>query len=648
MKDKTCCFTGHRTLQKEQLPEIIRQLEAVIEKLIQQGVIYYGCGGAIGFDQLAGEAVLSLKKKHPQIKLIMVLPCAEQDKNWPQTAKYRYRALLAACDKIVYIQQAYDSGCMHRRNRHLVDNSGVCVAWFAGRLGGTEHTINYAKQQGITVINIAGRPFSPNPLTNPPGSITIYTITNIDGGTAMTPFLNENFLLTTETAREMFAAAKQEPIFDWHCHLSPKEIHENETSRDIAQLWLDADHYKWRAMRSCGVPERLITGDAPGKEKFMAWAACMPKLIGNPLHHWAHLELQRFFDCYDVLDANSAQKIWDHCNAKIQNGGFTPRELITKSNVAALCTTDDPADSLEYHQVLAKENLPFKVLPAFRPDKALGIEQAGFLPWLAQMEQTAGRPLRSFNDLREALLERADFFHALGCCASDHGFKYVPYAPAEESEIERIFSARLQGELPGELEADQYQTALLQALAAKYADLGWAMELHLGPMRGNNARMLGSIGPDTGFDSIGDWPVAWPLSRFLDSMDEQNLLPKTILFNLNPRDNHALGTMAGNFQGSEAAGKVQFGPAWWFLDNIDGMREQLKALGNLGALGTFVGMVTDSRSFLSYPRHEYFRRIFCGLAGEWVEQGLFPYDKEALAGLARDVSFRNAERYFGL
>ena len=464
----------------------------------------------------------------------------------------------------------------------------------------------------------------------------------------MTPFLDENFLLTTPTAREMFAAAKEEPIFDWHCHLSPKEIYENETPQDIAQLWLGADHYKWRAMRSCGVPEELITGSAKGEEKFNAWAACMSKLMGNPLHHWAHLELQRFFGRFAPLDSNTAEDTWNGCNAQIEGGGFAPRELIAKSNVRALCTTDDPADSLEYHVALAKEDLPFQVLPAFRPDRALGIEQPGFLPWLAQLEQAAGQPVRSFHDLRLALLERAEFFDSLGCRASDHGFRYVPCAPADELELERIFHARLRGEIPNDLQTDQYQTALLQSLAAEYARRGWAMELHLSPMRGNNTRMLRAIGPDTGFDSIGDWPVAYPLSRFLDSLDEKRLLPKTILFNLNPRDNFILGTMIGNFQGSEVPGKLQFGPAWWFLDNIDGMREQLKALGNLGALGTFIGMVTDSRSFLSYPRHEYFRRIFCGLAGEWVEQGLYPYDKEALAGLARDVSFGNAERYFGL
>ena len=462
----------------------------------------------------------------------------------------------------------------------------------------------------------------------------------------MQPFLNQNFLLSTPCAREMFAACKDAPIFDWHCHLPPREIYENQAPADIAQLWLGGDHYKWRAMRSCGVPEEYITGSASGWEKFKAWAACMPKLIGNPLYHWTHLELRRFFGPFAPLDEGTAEEIWKSCNRQIAGGGFAPRELIAKSNVAALCTTDDPADSLEYHKALAGEGLNFKVLPAFRPDKALGIEQEGFLPWLKQLEQAVGHPIQSFGALRSALLERVDFFDSLGCCASDHGFTYVPCAEASEQELEEIFSARLRGNIPDTLQADQHKTALLRALAAAYAQKGWVMELHIGPMRSNNARMLRAVGPDTGFDSIGDWPVAHPLSRFLDSLDGRGQLPKTVLFNLNPRDSYVLGTMIGNFQAG--GGRMQYGPAWWFLDHIDGMREQLKILGNLGALGTFIGMVTDSRSFLSYPRHEYFRRIFCGLVGEWVEQGLYPYHKESLAALANDIAFGNAARYFGL
>ena len=461
-------------------------------------------------------------------------------------------------------------------------------------------------------------------------------------------FLHSDFLLTTETARRLFAVADAQPIFDWHCHLSPREIYENQAPKDIAALWLGGDHYKWRAMRSCGVPERLITGEAPAREKFAAWAACMPKLIGNPLYHWTHLELQRYFSRFAALNESTANDIWEDCNRQIEQGGFTPRELIAKSNVKALCTTDDPVDSLEYHKLLAERNLPFRVLPAFRPDKALAIDQPGFLPWLGQLEQAVGYAVKDFQALRQALSERVAFFDSLGCRASDHGMKFVPFAPWTELDLLTIFTQRLRGKPLSKKQTEQFQTALLQHLAAEYAGRGWAMELHIGPMRNNNTRMLRHIGPDTGFDSIGDWPVAEPLSRFLDFIDVQKKLPKTILFNLNPRDTYVLCAMLGNFQSGEMPGKLQYGPAWWFLDHIEGMRAQLQALGNLGALGAFVGMSTDSRSFLSYPRHEYFRRILCGLFGEWVEQGLFPDDGETLAALVRDISFGNAAKYFGV
>ena len=464
----------------------------------------------------------------------------------------------------------------------------------------------------------------------------------------MYTFLGEDFLLTTKTAVKLFETANAQPIFDWHCHLSPKEIYENKSPQNIAELWLAADHYKWRAMRSCGLSETLVTGPAEGKEKFLAFAGCLPRLIGNPLYHWAHLELQRYFGRFAVLDSSSAEETWNECNRQIARGGFTPQELIIRSNVRAVITTDDPADSLEYHEALAKQNLPFKVLPAFRPDKALHIDQDGFLPWIATLEKAVGHPLHSFGDLTQALRERIELFSRLGCRASDHGLPYVPFAPASELEVETIFRARLLGEELSTLQVEQYQTALLQYLGTEYAARGWAMELHMSPMRNNNARQFRAIGPDAGYDSIGDWPIAQPLSRFLDSLEAQRKLPKTILFNLNPRDNYILGTMIGNFQSDEIPGKMQFGPAWWFLDSIDGMHEQLKTLGNLGSLGTFIGMATDSRSFLSYPRHEYFRRILCGLLGEWVEQGHYPNCEESLTQLVKDISFENAKKYFGL
>ena len=462
------------------------------------------------------------------------------------------------------------------------------------------------------------------------------------------PFLGESFLLTTETARKMFAASKGEPIFDWHCHLSPKEICENKTPADIAQLWLGGDHYKWRAMRSCGVPEELITGCGTAEKKFMAWAGCMPRLIGNPVYHWAHLELQRYFNLFEPLNEGSANPIWEECNRQIAAGGFAPRELIARSNVAALCTTDDPADSLEYHAALAKEGLSFRVLPAFRPDKALAIDAPGFSLWLNQLEERTGRSVKSFADLKDALAERMEAFAALGCCASDHGFRAPPFATATEEEVEAIFASRRDGNSITALQATQYQTALMLFLGKQYHARGWAMELHMGTMRDNNSAIFAALGPDAGCDSINDAHVAQPLSRLLDSLAGANALPKTLLFNLNPTAGYVLASMAGNFQSDEARGKIQYGPAWWFLDHIDGMREQLRTLGNLGALGTFVGMVTDSRSFLSYPRHEYFRRVFCGLCGKWVERGLYPDDTEALARLARDVAFGNAKEYFGL
>ena len=462
-------------------------------------------------------------------------------------------------------------------------------------------------------------------------------------------FLGSAFLLDNEPAKAAYAAAEKMPIFDWHCHLSPKEIYENAAPSDLAALWLGGDHYKWRAMRSCGVPERLITGNAPGEEKFRAFAACMPDLIGNPMYHWVHLELRRYFGIDRILNADSADAIWRDTCATIASGDFTPRALIERSGVTHLCTTDDPADSLEYHQLIARDpSFRCKVLPAFRPDKALAVEAPGWPAWLMEMEARIGAPIDSFAALCDVLRERIAFFASLGCCASDHGFAYVPYAPADSDRVEAIFAAARRCETPDVLAADQFRTALLRFLAAEYAKRGWAMELHIGPMRNNNTKMFRAIGPDTGYDSIGDWPVALQLSRFLDSLAAEDALPRTILFCLNPRDNYVLGSMIGNFQTEEAESKLQFGSAWWFNDNIDGMRAQLAALANLGALGKFIGMVTDSRSFLSYPRHEYFRRILCGFMGDLVAQGQYPDDPAALQTLAENISYRNAMRYFGI
>lgn len=466
----------------------------------------------------------------------------------------------------------------------------------------------------------------------------------------MKAFMDADFLLDTETARTLFREGAQDtPIFDWHCHLSPKEIYEDKEPEDIAALWLGGDHYKWRAMRSFGIAEEYITGDASRYEKFKAYASMMPACIGNPLYHWSHLELRRYFGIAETLSEKTADSIWNHANERIRAGGFTPRNLIKKSKVTALCTTDDPADSLEYHQLLKEEKgFDCRILPAFRPDKALGIELPGFPAWLSAMEQTAGGRITSFAALCDVLKKRIAFFDSLGCRASDHAFTRVPYVEATEPQLEEIFEKGAAGEPLSQWEMDAYRTALLQVLAREYARLGWGMELHIGAMRNNNTRMFRALGPDTGYDSCADDTAAHNLSRLLDSLEVEGNLPKTILFALNPKDNYVLSTMLGNFQNSDAPGKIQFGSAWWFNDHIDGMREQMRTLANTGVLGRFVGMVTDSRSFLSYPRHEYFRRILCGMLGDMVEAGWYPADMDALVQIVRDISYNNAVRYFGI
>lgn len=465
----------------------------------------------------------------------------------------------------------------------------------------------------------------------------------------MKKFMGEDFLLDNEPAKELFAAANEMPIFDWHCHLSPKEIYENKQPSDIAWLMLGGDHYKWRAMRSFGIEEKYITGDASWHDKFVAFAKMLGYAVGNPLYHWAHLELQRYFGIETYLNEDTAEEIWEQANAKIKAGGFTPRELITRSNVTCVFTTDDPTDTLEYHKLLAEDaSFKTKVIPAFRPDKALYIEQSGFPAWLEALEKSVGYSIESFEQLKKALLERIEFFASYGCKGSDHALPYIPYAEATAQELDEIFRrAKIGGEFTT-FELDAYRTALLQTLGTEYARRGWAMELHIGAMRNNNTLMFNKLGPDAGFDSIDDREIAQPLSRFLDSLAVNSNLPRTILFTLNPKDNYVLGAMLGNFQNSEAAGKIQFGSGWWFNDNLDGMREQMRAFGNLSVLGKFVGMVTDSRSFLSYPRHEYFRRILCGLIGDMVEKGLYPNDMATLKKLVQDVSYNNAAEYFGI
>ena len=466
----------------------------------------------------------------------------------------------------------------------------------------------------------------------------------------MKAFMNDDFLLTTDTAQEIYNyGAKDTPIFDWHCHLSPKEIYENRKPADIAELWLGGDHYKWRAMRSYGIDEKFITGDSTGYEKFLKYAEVLPYCIGNPLYHWTHLELQRYFDIYEPLSPKSAPAIWKKCNAKIEAGGFTPRELIEKSNVACVCTTDDAADSLEYHKLLAADSsFKCKVIPAFRPDKSFLIESDVFVPWIEAMEKANHMKIDSFAALLNALEKRIEFFDEMGCRASDHALAYCPFEPATDEQLEEIFKKALSHGTFTEKELDMYRTALLMFFGEQYAKRGWVMELHFGAMRNNNTKMFNLLGPDTGFDSVDDYRLAHGLSRYLDALEIKGSLPKTVLFTLNPKDNYVLGTMLGNFQSSEAQSKIQFGSAWWFNDNYDGMRQQMQTLANLGVLGKFVGMVTDSRSFLSYPRHEYFRRILCELLGDLVEEGKYPCDIAFLSQIVADISFNNAKNYFGI
>ncbi len=465
----------------------------------------------------------------------------------------------------------------------------------------------------------------------------------------MKKFMDKDFLLSTETAKKLYTACENTPIFDWHCHLQPKEIYENKTPEDIAYLWLAGDHYKWRGMRSCGISEEYITGDKSPYEKFKAWAWAMPNLIGNPLYHWTHLELQRYFDIYEPLSPATCDEIWEKANAKIKAGGFTPRELIEKSNVAFVCTTDDAADTLQYHKLLREDkSFKCKVLPAFRPDKALGIELPGYCEWVQALENVMGKKVESFTELKAAMLSRIEFFKEMGCRASDHAFTYVPYNRAGEDELNAIYKKRLAGEELTTPEVDKYKTELMLFLANEYARLGWGMEIHIGAMRNNNGVMFKKLGPDTGYDSVADYEIAVNLSRLLDAMNTEYRLPKTVLFTLNPKDNYVLGTMLGNFQSDEAESKIQFGSAWWFNDNYDGMRTQMQTLMNLGVISKFVGMITDSRSFLSYPRHEYFRRILCELLGDLVEEGKYPDDIEFLGKVVQDISYNNAVKYFGV
>ncbi len=459
----------------------------------------------------------------------------------------------------------------------------------------------------------------------------------------MKAFMDKDFLLSSDTARHLYHEyAADLPIIDYHCHLDPKEIFEDRQFENIAQVWLGGDHYKWRLMRSAGVEERYITGDASDREKFQKWAETVGLAVGNPLHHWSHLELKNYFGYEGALNGDTAEEVWQLCNEKLKT--LSARRLIVNSRVKALCTTDDPADSLEWHRkIAADESFGVKVLPSFRPDKALGIEKADYLDYLKRLGE-----ITSFAQLSQVLKERLAFFVSLGCRVSDHGMESVPYAPATKDEVEAIFRRRRNGEIPTLQEQKQFKTALLLELGREYHRLGVVMQLHFGVIRDNSHRVFRALGPDAGIDSIGDQPSIKELAAFLGALDDTDELPRTILYSLNPNDNAALVTVMGAFQTGEAVGKLQHGSAWWFNDHKQGMIEQLTTLAADGYLAGFVGMLTDSRSFLSYARHEYFRRILCELIGSWVENGEYPNDEKALRTIVEGICVRNAERFFEL
>ena len=459
----------------------------------------------------------------------------------------------------------------------------------------------------------------------------------------MKAFLDKDFLLSSDTAKHLYHDfAADMPIIDYHCHLDPKEIYEDRRFENITQVWLGGDHYKWRLMRSAGVEEKYITGDASDREKFQKWAETIGLAIGNPLHHWSHLELKNYFGYEGALNGDTAEEVWQLCNEKLK--GLSARKLIVNSRVKALCTTDDPADSLEWHQKIAADaSFDVKVLPSYRPDKALGIEKSDYLDYLKRLGE-----IENFAQLCDALLARLDFFCSLGCRVSDHGVDAVPFAPASKEEVEAIFRRRLAGQMPSALEEKQFKTALLLILGRAYARKGLVMQIHFGVIRDNAKRVFRALGPDAGIDSIGDQASIRSLAAFLNALDETDELPKTILYSLNPNDNAAIETVMGAFQNGSAVGKVQHGSAWWFNDHKQGMTEQMTSLANEGFLAGFVGMLTDSRSFLSYARHEYFRRILCELLGSWVENGEYPNDDKALKTIVQGICVKNAERYFDL
>ncbi len=465
----------------------------------------------------------------------------------------------------------------------------------------------------------------------------------------MKPFMDKDFLLDNDVAKHLYHdyAAKM-PIVDYHCHLSPKEIYEDIKFDNITQVWLGGDHYKWRQMRSNGVEEKYITGDAPDREKFQKWAQTLEMAIGNPLYHWSHLELQRYFGYNGWLNGETAEEVWNIANEKLAQPEMSARGLIRQSNVTVVCTTDDPVDTLEWHEkIAADETFDVKVLPAWRPDKAMNIEKPDYLEYIAKLGQAADIEIECINCLKNAISKRIDYFHEKGCSVSDHGLDFVMYYPADKKEVNAIFKKRLAGEEVTAEEALKFKTYLLLFMAEKYREKGWVMQLHFGVRRDLNKKVFAALGPDAGIDSINDNVPVGQMAQFLNALAEKDKLPKTILYSLNPNDNAAIESIMGAFQDSSCVGKIQHGSAWWFNDNKQGMTDQMTSLANLGLLGNFIGMLTDSRSFLSYTRHEYFRRIMCNLIGTWVENGEYPNDDKVLKKIVEGISYNNTMRYFG-
>jgi len=463
-------------------------------------------------------------------------------------------------------------------------------------------------------------------------------------------FIHEDFLLQTKTARRLYHQfAEAEPVLDFHNHLPPRDIAENRQFRNLFEIWLEGDHYKWRAMRSNGVAERYCTGDAEPFAKFQAWAATVPNTLRNPLYHWTHLELKRYFGIDDLLDESTAKKVWNKANEQLNTPALTTQGILRKFNVAALCTTDDPVDDLRYHESLAASACTTKVYPAFRPDKALTVSQPeAFNAWVDKLEIASNIDINNLASLLKALKVRHTFFHEHGCRLSDHGMNHCSADFCTDKVAATIFAKARKSKAVSPFEHSQFMAFMMVYFGHLDAERGWVKQLHLGALRNNNTRLLNQLGPDTGFDSIGDFPQTQTLAAYLNRLDQDNALPKTIIYNLNPADNYAFATMIGNFQDGTVPGKIQLGSGWWFLDQKEGMEWQMNALSNLGLLSRFVGMVTDSRSFMSYPRHEYFRRTLCNLIGQDVENGELPNDDGLLGTMISNICFANARSYLGL